>query len=101
MIWLALSDWIFQKSGTRIVFDVKTVIFGNLEEDHMAINLVILLVKKYLFQQSKKNNNIVFNEILKYLNNYYCLEEKLSGNIFYKNRWSKWKCLFNVSKNNS
>ena len=60
-IWLQLSDWIFQKSGERIIFDVKSVIFGFFEREYVAINLIILLVKKYLYQQCRKNNRIAFN----------------------------------------
>jgi hypothetical protein len=87
----------FSKVWERIIFDVKSVIFGLFEREYVVINLMILLVKKYLYQQSRKNNRIAFNDILKYLHNYYTLEEKMSKSTFCKNRWSKWECLFEVS----
>jgi hypothetical protein len=37
MIWLELSDWSFQKSGERIIFDAKSVIFSFFEREYVAI----------------------------------------------------------------
>lgn len=48
-IWLLMFDWIFRKFGERIVFDVKIVIFGVLEKKYLVINLIIMLVKRYIF----------------------------------------------------
>ena len=94
-LWEKLSDWIFEKSGKRMEFNVQTVIFGFSEKDNMVLNLIIPLVKKYIFQYSRKNVNIDFNNVLICIHNYYILEGKLTELTFYQRKWSKWKCLFN------
>lgn len=92
-----MSDWIFRKSGERIVFDAKTVIFGVPEKKYLAINLIIMLVKRHIFSQSRKSANIAFENIVKYLQNYYFLEKLMLENRFYQKKWSRWVCLFDVA----
>lgn len=96
-IWLLMSDWIFRKSGERIVFDAKTVIFGVPEKKYLAINLIIMLVKRHIFSQSRKSANIAFENIVKYLQNYYSLEKLMLENRFYQKKWSRWVWLFDVA----
>ena len=43
VIWQTLSDWIFQKSGERIIFDVKSVIFGLFQKEERYSKYAIYL----------------------------------------------------------
>ena len=76
------------------------VILGIPKEDEI-INLIILLVKKYIFQM--KNQNILFQNVVKYLKTYYELEKKMykTNNEIdvYERRWLNWKCLFENTSN--
>jgi hypothetical protein len=85
-LWEKLSDWIFQKSGKRMEFNVQTVIFGFSEKENMVLNLIILLVKRYIFQCSRKDVNIDFNNVLVCIHNYYTLERKLTELTFYQRK---------------
>lgn len=54
--------------------------FGFPEYKYMAImNLIIMLVKRHNFSQSRKSAFIAFHDILKYLHNYYSNLEKKVG----------------------
>lgn len=94
-LWNLLENWIFEKSRKRIKFDACTIILGNPREDEI-INLIILLVKRYIFLM--KNQNLSFLNVVKYLKAYYELEGKLyktkNETDVYTRRWLKWKCLF-------
>jgi hypothetical protein len=63
-LWKKLSNWIFEKSGKRMEFNVQTIIFGFPEKENMLLNFIILLVKRYIFQYSRKNVNIDFKNVL-------------------------------------
>lgn len=56
-----------------------------------------MLVKRHIFSQSRKTANITFENIVKYLQNYYSLEKLMLENRFYQRKWSKWACLFDVA----
>jgi hypothetical protein len=90
-LWGKLSRWIFEKSGKNVEFNVQTVVFGL----YIGLNFVNLLVKKYIFQYSRKNVIFEFDNVVKYLYNYYILEEKFTEQTIYQRKWSKWRCLFN------
>lgn len=47
-VWISLSDFIFYKSVKRMAFDIKNVIVGNPDMDHI-VNLINIIVKKYIF----------------------------------------------------
>lgn len=59
-LWTSLSDYIFEKSGKRIIFDIQSVLLGNPKLDHV-VNLIIILVKKYIFQKSRKDIELCFS----------------------------------------
>lgn len=88
-IWMLMSNWIFKKSGERIVFDAKTFIFRFPEKKYIAINLIIMLVMGHIFSQSIKGVNIAFDNIVKYLPNFYSSEKLMLKNRFYQIKWSK------------
>ena len=96
-IWSLLEDWVFEKTGKTFEFDLCAVILGLPNEDKV-VNLILLLVKQYIFQQSRKTNSLVFQNIIKYLFVYYKLEEKLyvAKNQFdmFEKKWHKWKSIF-------
>ena len=52
-MWLDLEHWIEEKSGKVVIFSPNTVILGTLEKD-IGLNIIILLVKRYIYQTSRK-----------------------------------------------
>ena len=93
-IWLDLEHWIEEKSGKVVIFSPSTVILGTLEKD-IGLNIIILLVKKYIYQTSRKRRNILFNDVRTYISNYYNVEKKLYQHISFEKRWSIWESIFN------
>ena len=65
-MWSLLQDRILQKTGKTFKFDLCAVILGLPKEDKV-VNLIIMLVKQYIFQQSRKNNSIIFQNIINHL----------------------------------
>ena len=61
-MWLDLEHWIEEKSGKVVIFSPNTVILGTLEKD-IGLNIIILLVKRYIYQTSRKRCNILFNDV--------------------------------------
>lgn len=64
-----MEDWIYEKSGKIFRFSLSNVIIGIL---HIGLDMIIFLVKKYIFITSRKNtlNIILFNYVLSYLIKY-------------------------------
>lgn len=64
-----MEDWIYEKSGIIFRFSLSNVIIGIL---HIGLDMIILLVKKYIFITSRKNtlSIILFNYVLSYLIKY-------------------------------
>ena len=93
-IWLDLEHWIEEKSGKVVIFSPSTVILGTLEKD-IGLNIIILLVKRYIYQTSRKRCNILFNDVRTYISNYYNVEKKLYQHISFEKRWSIWEGIFN------
>ena len=75
-------------------FSPSTVILGTLEKD-IGLNIIILLVKRYIYQTSHKRRNILFNDVRTYISNYYNVEKKLYQHISFEKRWSIWGGIFN------
>ena len=69
-MWLDLEHLIEEKSGKVVIFSPSTVILGTLEKD-IGLNIIILLVKRYIYQTSRKRCNILFNDVRTYNSNYY------------------------------
>lgn len=94
-LWTKLSDYIFNRSGKRITFDIQSVLLGDPDMDHV-VNLIIILVKKFIFQRSRKDIKICFEMLMSYLQTYYNTERKLFTTVDFTKRWSPWSCLFPV-----
>lgn len=73
----------------RPAANAKSVIFGSQEKKYIAINLIIMLVNGHIFSQSIKGVNIAFDNIVKYLPNFYSSEKLMLKNRFYQIKWSK------------
>lgn len=48
-LWTSLSDYVFSKSDNRITFNIQSLILANPDMER-GVNLIIILVKKYFFQ---------------------------------------------------
>ena len=55
--WLDLKHCIEEKSRKVVIFSPSTVILGTLEK-YIGLKIIILLVKKYIYQTSRKRCNI-------------------------------------------
>jgi hypothetical protein len=69
-IWTCLSSWILQKTGTRVQFDLQSVLFGLLSDCDKIINLIIILVKRCIFSFSRKKSPFTFNDVTAYICNH-------------------------------
>ena len=92
-IWSALEVWIEQKSGKVVNFSPSVVLLGTIDKD-IGLNIIILLVKKYIYQTSREKCSIKFDNVQTYLASYFEIEKKLYSNSSFKSRWETWKCLF-------
>ena len=92
-IWSTLEDWIQHKSGKIVNFSPSVVLLGTQDKD-IGLNMIILLVKKYIYQYSRKKCNINFASVQTYITSYYKLEKKLYSNDSFEKRWETWTCLF-------
>ena len=95
-IWSELEDWIQRKSGKVVKFTSSVVLLGTLDKD-IGLNIIILLVKKFIYQTSRKKCNILFDNVQSYITRYYEIEKKLYSNSFFEKRWETWKCLFQLN----
>ena len=60
--------------------------------DDKIINLIIMLVKKYISSFSRNKNSIAFTDIVTYLHTYYLyMKKKMFDTDVYLKRWSDWK----------
>ena len=74
-IWVQLENW-FNTVDFNISFDIKTVIFGYETGKYAPINLMILTVKHYIFQQSRKDSELSFSELKKSITYQYTVEQE-------------------------
>ena len=93
-MWLDLEHLIEEKSGIVVIFSSSTVILRTLEKD-IELNIIILLVKRYKYQTSRKRCNILFNDARTYISNFYNMEKKLYPHISFEKRWSIREGIFN------
>ena len=61
-IWLQVENWI-KTVNVDISFDIKTVLFGFEKNKNAALNSITIYVKQYIFQQSRKQNEMSFCEL--------------------------------------
>ena len=96
-IWVQLENW-FKTVDFNISFDIKTVIFGCETGKYAPINLMILAVKNYIFQQSRKDSELSFSELKKILIYQYTVEKNIyslkAQNETFEKLWSPFKALF-------
>jgi hypothetical protein len=66
VVFITTPDIRKKKPGKTFKFDLCAVILGLPKHDKV-VNLIIMLVKQYIFQQSRKTNSITFQNIIEYL----------------------------------
>ena len=78
--WKRLEQWIYEKCNILFDFSHIEILFGKINRKFTALNLIILLVKQYIYKKRLKQELI--NSIDKYIH-------KINGNsdLFHK----KWQ----------
>ena len=96
-LWSQVENWT-KTVFTDITFDIKTVLFGYNTFKYAPINLIILLVKQYIFQQSRKNREMSFSEVKEKITYEYLIEKTRFSLKFestkFETRWSPFRALF-------
>jgi hypothetical protein len=98
-IWYLIEDWILQYTNNVVSFDASTVLLGLPGKNNIGLNLIILLAKYHIYQCSRKNKPIQFNELKQNIYNHYSLEEKKIYEFnmkmcLFRKKWNKWEALF-------
>lgn len=52
-LWTHLLGYIFNRYGKRITSDIQSVLLDNADTYHV-VNLIIILIKKYIFKGREK-----------------------------------------------
>ena len=67
------------------MFSPSTIILGTIETD-IGLNIIILLVKRNIYQTSRKRCNILFNDVRTSMSNYYNMGKNLYPHISFEKR---------------
>ena len=98
LFWKKVEDWIKEKTNEEIKLSIIDVLFLKNNKRNFALNIMIILIKIYIFRKKFENKILKIDEINKILYNYYKLEKyifisKGRMNIFEK-RWNRFHELF-------
>lgn len=97
--WSDITRLISGSIGVVVNMDFSTIIFGNLGKENEAINIIILLAKKHIYNRKLNHQlpSIVFFK--KQLHAYYSIERfrhRCGGRTeVFNNRWAAWADIFN------
>ena len=73
-IWIQLKQWT-ETCYTNLNLSIDNILFGIPGKSNNAINVILLIVKYYIFSKSRKNSNLSFNELQHSIFSYYIAEK--------------------------
>ena len=78
-MWIKLFQWIKEKTKVSIVIDKQIQLFGILNFEDRALNLIILLCRFYIIYKTKMEQGVLqFALLKKQLQKYETLEKYIS-----------------------
>ena len=100
ILWDEVKHYILYKRRIHINFDVQTIVFGYLLRDsnEIPLNVIILIVKRYIFYCALNQQAISFNALMNILKLTYnemkfaaSMTDKLSD---FSKHWNIWEPVF-------
>ena len=70
-IWILLEDWIYEKTGILINYTKIELLFGKYGKQFTVINLLVFLVKCYIYKQRLCGSCLYFENVKGTLKDYY------------------------------
>ena len=93
-IWMSrsLEQWIYEKCNILFDFSHIEILFGKINRKFNAVNLIILLVKQYIYRKRLRQELVNFEGAKHYIYDYYSVDKyihKINGDsdLFHK----KWQ----------
>lgn len=80
-LWSKLEEWIYNKVGILLNFSTKDLLFGKPGKKCVSQNIIVYIVKSYIYKQRLNNETLYLTSVKKMLRYYYNLEKY----IFYSN----------------
>ena len=98
-IWSRLEQWIFIKCGIFLNLNKLDILFGKISSKNDALNLIILLVKQYIYKKRYRQEILNFEGLKYYILDYYLVEKHIcyiNGNFKkFNQRWQQLAGLIN------
>jgi len=98
-IWTQLKQWT-ETCYTNLNLSIDNILFGIPGKNNNAINVILLIVKYYIFSKSRKNSNLSFNELQHSIFSYYIAEKNSYAINTKQNDFNiKWNAFKNIIDN--
>ena len=97
-IWHKIEHWIYDTCGFFLNFNKCELLFGRNHCKSFALNMIVLLVKQYIYTKRYKQKMLSFENIKTHIVNYYTTEKyiySINGKLdLFMNRWMICRGLF-------
>ena len=94
-----LDNWILDTCGFLLNYNKTGILFWKTVKKYQACNIIILIVKYYIYKRRCNKTALYFKGIKKEIKNYYIIDKyiaKLVGKcITFEGKWNDCKGLFN------
>ena len=96
-IWSLLEDWIYEKTGILMNYTKIELLFGKFGKQFITLNLIVFLVKYYIYKQRLCGNNLHFENIQHFINdNYYVEKQIYFSKVKFENFYKRWNRLLGL-----
>ena len=96
-LWVMLENWIFTKTTVYINFSKQDILFGKIGKQNNVRNLIVLIVKHYIYKQRVKGDMLFIESVKKDIINYYNVEKYISSTKGKLNAFmQKWSLFVNL-----
>ena len=98
-LWIDLKSFVSRQIQVDLDIDPRLILFGYHKQDtnHLVLNIIYLVTKKYIFDCSRKKNKPQLSILLRKFQRVYieqeCLSYINSKETIFQKRWSKVKTL--------
>ena len=97
-IWNNLEIWIYEKCGILLNYNKSELLFGKIGSQFCVPNLIVLLVKKYIYKKRCQEEILNFESVKNIVKDYHNTEKYIfaTNGMLHKfnRRWNLYKNLF-------
>ena len=96
-IWKQFEQMLLSQCNMNVNLTLTDILLGCTREKYHALNLMILLIKQYIFYKSRKSNVMSIDEIKKCVLAYYQTEKWSHGINMKQNQFTlRWRMFSNL-----